>query len=101
MVFSFQFLIFVHAVSLISTLPISTSVSVLKTVDFGMQTLLSVVLGISMFNNLGYFWFILWSTAKGMSSNGRSLLMLRSYMCCDFNSAGACTVIIHMPLGCK
>ena len=52
-----------------------------------------------MFNILGYLWLILWSTAKGMSSDGRPLLELRLYMHCGFNSVGTCPVIIDMPLG--
>ena len=42
----------------------------------------------------------LWSTAKGMSSDERSSLVLSIYMYCGFNSVGVCTAIINMPLGC-
>ena len=53
--FSFNFFIFVHDVSLISTLFIFTSFSVLKMVDFGVETLLCAILSMGIFNSLGYF----------------------------------------------
>ena len=99
--FSLQFVIFVHNVSLVSALSISTSSSVPKMADFGMYTLLCVILSMGMFNSLAYLWLILWSTAEGMSSDGRSSLAVNSYMHSGLNSVGACTVIIDMTLGCK
>ena len=89
MVFLFEIVIFVHNISPISDLYILTGSSVPTIVDFGMWTLLCAVLSIGMFNSLGTLWLILWSTAKGMSSGGRSSLVASSYMCCAFNSVHA------------
>ena len=66
-----------------------------------MKTLLFVILSMGPFNSLGYLSLIFSSTAKGMSSDRRSSLVLNLYMYCGFNSAVCCTVIMYIPMGCK
>ena len=102
MVFLFKFFIFVHDVLLISALSISVGFCVPETVDFGLYTLMYVVLSMGMYNNFGYLPLIWWSTGKGNRFDGRSTLVLSLYMYFGFKYIGAYTVILDMTLGyCK
>ena len=76
MVLSFNFSNFVHDISLTSSFSITIGFNALNTIDFRTYTQLYAVPSIGKLSNLEYLWFILWSPAKGIRPNGRSLLAL-------------------------